>query len=582
MSSAEKKAKQGGQGLRTPVPLEVLYLSVFEQAPIGIAVVNDKSFVVNDEFGEMTINDRFIQILGRSREELAGIKWTDITYPDDLKKDLESFEKFRRGEIDGYSMEKRFIKPDGSVIWVNMIISPLTGASEKGFSHICLIEDITERKVADEALIYSNEHDSWTGLYNRNYLEKVLSSDLRRRKSAKCALISINMSTVQSLVKIHGFHYTQDLVKRTGEELRKYCSEDRMLFITYWDRFLFYVRGYSTDEELTGICSDISDVMKSMLRVDRIGAGIGVIVFDRNAENDVDQLLKKLLIASEKSAMSNDDDFKVFFYNDEMEEQIRREEDIRRELIRVAYDEDHNALFMQYQPVYDLKSDRICGFEALARLNSEKLGRVGPAEFIPIAERTKLIIQVGRRIIRMVFRFILRLREAGVSDMPVSINISAIQLLSENFAGEFLAIMDEMMIDPSSVEIEITESVFADEYDRINEVIAVLNEEGVGVAIDDFGTGYSSLARERELNVSCLKIDKFFVDRLLIDDPDKLITCDIISIAHKLGHTTIAEGVEHEDQMSYLAAHGCDKIQGFLISRPLDEDVALDAVNAMS
>ena len=135
--------------------------------------------------------------------------------------------------------------------------------------------------------------------------------------------------------------------------------------------------------------------------------------------------------------------------------------------------------------------------------------------------------------------------------------------------------IDEMHVSPENLGIEITESVFTSDYGEINCILNELREKGIKIAIDDFGTGYSSLAREQELNVDCLKIDKYFIDKLLEVDSDNAITAEIISIAHKMGHYVIAEGVEQEEQKEYLIKNGCEKIQGYLIARPLDEDQAM-------
>jgi sensor c-di-GMP phosphodiesterase-like protein len=136
--------------------------------------------------------------------------------------------------------------------------------------------------------------------------------------------------------------------------------------------------------------------------------------------------------------------------------------------------------------------------------------------------------------------------------------------------------MSEMQIDPKNVHIEITESIFASDFDKINTIIEKLRSAGLQIAIDDFGTGYSSLARQKELKVDCLKIDKYFIDKLLDTDLNKAITSDIISMSHKLGHYTVAEGVECKSQLQYLKEHGCDRIQGYFISKPLDEKDAFE------
>lgn len=257
-----------------------------------------------------------------------------------------------------------------------------------------------------------------------------------------------------------------------------------------------------------------------------------------------------------------------------------REEDIKQELALIEMDANDGGLFMQYQPILDLKSDQICGFEALARIESDKLGLISPLEFIPIAEKTKQIIPFGQKVIIQVFQFINKLKEKGYSDISVSINISAIQLMSKDFTKNLFDTMDKMYINPEDINLEITESMFTDNYQEINHILGELKNSGIHIAIDDFGTGYSSLAREQELNITCLKIDKYFIDKLVSLNEMEAITGDIISMAHKLGHYVIAEGVESEKQRQYLKNHGCDKIQGYLISKPLDEEVAIKTLNS--
>jgi EAL domain-containing protein (putative c-di-GMP-specific phosphodiesterase class I) len=209
-------------------------------------------------------------------------------------------------------------------------------------------------------------------------------------------------------------------------------------------------------------------------------------------------------------------------------------------------------------------------------LRTERLGLVSPVEFIPIAEKTELIVPIGEKVIVKAFCFLNKLRERGYDEIGVSINISVIQLLNPDFTGRLFELISNMKVNPKNICIEITESVIASDYDSINNIIEKLRNAGLHIAIDDFGTGYSSLARERGLKVDCMKIDKYFVDQLSCADLHTVITGDIISMAHKLGHFTIAEGVERENQLKYLKENNCDRIQGFLISEPLDEQAALE------
>ena len=160
-----------------------------------------------------------------------------------------------------------------------------------------------------------------------------------------------------------------------------------------------------------------------------------------------------------------------------------------------------------------------------------------------------------------------------------SYNISIIQLLQKNFIDSIFRAVEEVGIPFQSIGIEITETVFSSNFQEINRILGLLKSSGIQITIDDFGIGYSSLARERELNVNCLKIDKMFIDKLLTMNEETTITSDIVSMSHKLGHYVIAEGLEHERQRDYLEKHGCDKLQGYLVSKPLDEDAAIEFAN---
>jgi len=162
-------------------------------------------------------------------------------------------------------------------------------------------------------------------------------------------------------------------------------------------------------------------------------------------------------------------------------------------------------------------------------------------EFIPLAEETKLIIPIGEKIIRLALGLLRKLEQIGYESISINVNVSVIQLLRNDFVEKLFETISEVQVNPKNVGIELTESIFSDDYKEVNRILGKLRSAGISVAIDDFGTGYSSLARQRELNVDYLKIDKHFIDKLVEIPPDKVITSDIISMAHKLGHYVIAE-----------------------------------------
>ncbi|MGE4583648.1 MAG: EAL domain-containing protein [Sphaerochaeta sp.] len=684
----------------------LLFNAIFHQAPIGIAISHGIDRVAPDEQEVFQVNHQFEEITGWKQDELSRLGWAKITHPDDLEEDTMNFRRLQSGKINGYSLEKRYLKPDGSVVWVYMVLAPLLLKRATLSTHICLIQDITKRKQAEQSLFesersksvllshlpgmayrcrndadwtmlfvsegckaltgyeaqsllgnrdlsfndliiptsrllirrewdrvlachevfqfeyeiiaatgerkwvwemgqglysetdavteleglildisdrkrfeqelkYHTEHDLLTGLYNRRYLEGVLHADAQEKLAGRRALISVNVSTLHISSLTYGFQYTQDILLKVAQVLQDVCAASNLVCKTHEYRFVIYVQGYADVQDLTAFCKKVSNALQPYLSLEGISWGFGVLEISEENKDDEEQLLRNLLVASERALSMWDKEVGLCFFDSQMAIQLEREEEITTELSRLAAGEGESTLYLQFQPIIDLVSNSICSFEALARLRTPTFGLIGPLEFIPIAEKTKLIIPLGESIILQAFRFLHTLEELGFSKVAISINISAIQLLNHGFIPNLMRHVKAMDVEPDQITLEITESVFASNYQEINRILGQLQATGIKVSMDDFGTGYSSLARERELNINCLKIDKYFIDKLMEIQDDQAITGDIISMAHKLGHCVIAEGIEHERQKTYLARYGCDKIQGYLVSRPLDEKDAL-------
>lgn len=477
-----------------------------------------------------------------------------------------------------YKFEYEIVTRTGERKWVLEMGQGILNEDNQVETLEGIILDISQRKNMENRLRYNNEHDQWTGLYNRHSLVQALYDEFQKEKTGKHALIGINLSAIHSLTKSYGFLYSQDLIKKSAQRLIPLADDFKKLFIIHENQFVFYVKNYHSIAELFDICNDIKDALVPLFAAERIGFGVSVVEVDEIFKNDIELLMKNVLIVSEFAMHLVDDedaDYGICFLNDEIKAEIQREEYIQKELLRIADGENQDQLFMHFQPIVDVSTNKITEFEALARLRMEPYGMVPPLEFIPISEKSKLILPLGKHLLRQACAFLSHLHKAGHESIKVSINICTIQLLKHDFVSSFFEIVEDMNVNPASIIIEVTESVFSDSYREINEVLGTLREAGVTIAIDDFGTGYSTLAREFELHVDCLKIDKYFVDKLLLTDAKSAITSDIISMAHKLGHYVVAEGVEHSSQMEYLINHGCDRIQGFLISKPLPREDAI-------
>ena len=276
------------------------------------------------------------------------------------------------------------------------------------------------------------------------------------------------------------------------------------------------------------------------------------------------------------SNIRNSDICNSSFYNKEMETNIYREKLIEMELRTAIDDKNDSKLFLVYQPQVDLRTNKVVGFEALARMDSDQFGTISPLEFIDIAERKHMIVSLSNIIFSKSCEFLKKLYKLGFEDVKIAVNISGIQLLNEDFVRTVINTIKETGVDESKLEIEITESILLKNFSNINEKLKELQKLNIQIAIDDFGTGYSSLFRLRELNVDSLKIDRYFINDIANREKNELITGDIISMAHKLDLKVVAEGVELKMQKDYLVEKDGDIIQGYLVSKPLKEKNAIE------
>ncbi|MFD1903411.1 putative bifunctional diguanylate cyclase/phosphodiesterase [Paenibacillus rhizoplanae] len=230
----------------------------------------------------------------------------------------------------------------------------------------------------------------------------------------------------------------------------------------------------------------------------------------------------------------------------------------------------NNELSLHYQPLVDTGSGEIWGFEALIRWNNPVLGFVSPLSFIKIAEDCRLIVPIGEWVLRAACRFTKDLHNQGYEGYHISVNISVIQLMLDDFTEMVLSVLEDTGLAPEYLELEITESIFMESFEAISSKLEALKKRGIGIALDDFGTGYSSLSYLKQLPITTLKIDKSFIDS--IDTPNNMsLASSIVTIGHDMGLNVTAEGVETLEQLAFLERTRCDKIQGYYISKPIPE-----------
>ncbi|WP_409229233.1 putative bifunctional diguanylate cyclase/phosphodiesterase [Gudongella sp. SC589] len=554
---------------------ERLFRTLFEQANLGITIGHNGSYMEETLAGSPTINKKFQEIVGRSYEELLKIGWENITHPDDVQMDRENFLRLWRGEIDDFQMEKRYIKPDGSHVWVDMKICRLILDKLEGFNYICFVEDISKRKQNEQKLMYIYEHDPLTGLYNRRYFSTYIE-DMDTVENSVAILANIKNFSLLNLT--YGYGYAEELIQSIGKSLSELQDSHTKVFHISIDRFIVLLEKVKDRGYIESISWEIVSRMDESMPINTIHGYLGILELGE-VGRDVDRILKYSSIAAKTASDRQEGRFCLF--SKEMERKILRRERIQENIAGYVDGRISKGLFMEYQPIIDARTLDVHGFEALARFNSPQLGLVPPNEFIEIAESNKLIVPLGRDIMRQSFSFLNSLEERGYNDIFISINISIIQLLRDDFIPDLIQASRETGISLDKVNLELTESIFSSNITEINTKLSRLKQLGIETAIDDFGTGYSSLSRERDLDISCLKIDKAFIDKLDSTNEGDSITSDIISLAHKLGHVVVAEGVETENQMNYLIKNKCDYFQGYYFSKPLSGENSIEFIRKL-
>ncbi len=421
-------------------------------------------------------------------------------------------------------------------------------------------------------------YDQNTGLPNQESLLYFLDG-LRKEEKWTGGIMMLNFSYLTNLSLLYGSDYAEKVFAEIAFKVKKIIENECTVFRTSRDRLIIYCENFVFGNETCFELNRISDLFKNVTFSDQniyVPVEIGIAQLTEG-EADPQKLLRKALIAMSRTKENGGVSYQYF--NSEMEALIERENIIEKEILTSIKDEEDgkegsvNAFF---QPQTDAVTKKITGFEALARMKSGTLGNVSPAEFIGIAERKRLITPLTKLIIKKTSEFIRQMKETSGKAVHVAVNISGADLMRSDFIEDLTALVDNLGIEMSDLEFEITESLFMDDFAMSNEKLGFLRDAGALISLDDFGTGFSSLSRLRDLNVDIVKIDKMFIDNILVKNKDELIIPDIISMAHKVGLKVIAEGVETEAQRDYLVEAECDTIQGYLFSRPVKSSEALE------
>ncbi len=424
-----------------------------------------------------------------------------------------------------------------------------------------------------------NTTDTLTGLNNRIKLYEYMEDLIRTREEGRSrfAVMFVDIDNFKWLNETLGHNFGDAVLNAFASELKEHINSESALFRFSGDEFIIikefdkdYSAVYEIIEKLHQCFNKPLEILNDKIYV-KFSVGVS---FYPDDDLTPDLLLRNAEMALHRAKESGKD--RVAFYtNSHKNHSLYSKAAIARSLNEAL---KNGELFLHYQPIVSAKNCDIHGFEVLLRWISPEFGVVPPTEFINVAEESGAIVQIGSWIFESACRTLKQINENLNPDVIMSINVSPVQLRRDNYIEHIKRVIDITQVNPKNIQLEITESTLIDFTDSKNTVINDINDMGIALALDDFGTGYSSLNYLKNFPIKCLKIDKSFIDEINNNKRDYAITDSIIDLVHNLGIHTVAEGIETVGQYDFLTKMNCDYIQGFLMSKPLEEADAIEFV----
>lgn len=439
---------------------------------------------------------------------------------------------------------------------------------------VAVFTDITARKKAEEDLRILANFDPLTHLPNRTLFQDRLDQAITKahRNQNIVALFFLDLDRFKHINDSMGHHIGDLLLKAVAHRLQRAVREGDTVARLGGDEFTIILEGVTKLNAVTLVAEKILNAFQKPFLLDdknlTISPSIGISLYPDDA-NDVSSLIKYADTAMYHAKSVGRNNFQ--FYTDQLNQYATRHVQLEAGL-KLAIQE--NELSLVYQPKYDIFTKKIVGFEALLRWNNPSLGFISPAEFIPLAEETGFINQIGHWAINQACNQLAQWHELGFRDVSIAVNLSARQLKADIISTIEVALAVSGL-PASALELELTESMIMGNPQDSVAILSQLKSLGLTIAIDDFGTGYSSLSYLKRFPIDTLKIDREFVRDITEDPDDAAITSAIIALAHSLDLNVIAEGVETPEQLDFLLNEGCDQVQGFLLSKPLSAKDAL-------
>ncbi|WP_430462664.1 bifunctional diguanylate cyclase/phosphodiesterase [Thalassolituus sp. LLYu03] len=543
----------------------VLSNTITNHLPVGL-LITDRNFTI------IEVNPAFSQITGYAADQVLGR--TPAMFVNRNEPGLQQYSDIvlRLPQGKTWSGEVLISRRNGERFTAEMSFSVLRNEHNEIERCVALVSDISERKQSEETIQYQASYDLLTGLPNRNLFYQRLNWTLERarRQNKGVAVLLLDLDYFKEINDTLGHDAGDELLVKIGTRLQQFVGRNDTVARLGGDEFGFIIHGISDRAELDSLAERLLNTVGRSLSVRqirdlRISGSIGISLFPSDGST-----LEHLLKAAEQAAYTaksegrNQHAFFTRTMHEEAEIRALLHQDLRHAI-------RNNQLLLHYQPVRDVKSGKITSAEALIRWNHPERGYIRPDIFIPLAEKTGAIREIGEWVRREALAMGGRLLEQNLA-IPIAVNVSTAEFYDHSLAQHIVEQVESSGLPKGSLVVEITESVLIRSQQETRSFLQALQAAGIRIALDDFGTGYSSLSYLAAFPADKLKIDRSFIHGMHADARKQTLVDTIINMGHNLGMRVIAEGVETQEDEALLISRGCDQIQGYFLSRPLPED----------
>ncbi|MBC7512864.1 MAG: EAL domain-containing protein [Herminiimonas sp.] len=543
-----------------------LWAKVFEASSESIVVMDQNGRVV-------TVNQAFRRGTAFEMHELLG-KAPDLLLADRNPPDMMETVRHTTLVKGSWQGEIWLNRKNGQAYPAWLVINAARDINGAVTNFIAMSLDITERKASEQRIHYLAHHDALTGLPNRFSCDErmALSIQQARRRQTRVAVLFVDLDRFKNINDSLGHHIGDELLCSVAARLTNAVREGDTVSRLGGDEFVVILNNVVNAEEVGKIVDQrLIPAVRQPHLIDQaelyISCSIGAAIFPDDSDN-IEGLMRHADAAMYQAKKLGRNNFQ--FFTPELNARVTRHLHLESDLRHAA---ERNELVLHYQPRIDAHSGRIAGVESLVRWQHPTEGLIGPAQFIPLAEESGLIVEMGAWIIRQACRQHQLWRAEGIGPMPISINLSALQLKDPGLVPILIEALAAHAVPAAQIELELTESLLMD---NVAATIVVLNEIkalGFSLSIDDFGTGYSSLNYLHRFPIDKLKIDRSFIQNIHVAPENLAVTKAIIGLGHTLGLEVVAEGVEQVQDVQVLQEAGCDELQGFYFARPMPAEV---------